>query len=204
MKSPSELAQLVLEYVIDSPQPVSGIFGLISRYYPELRVDPRTLLETLWKMEDDGLVRGIILDPSGDQAEPVKADRQNILQRYENWLSQIRIDDVLVDEIGLWYGITPVGQSAWRESTQGIEPGRWRLEEFHDNGDVRVTVLAVDRSVAESILAEWVSRNSHLSELEPPVFEDDVKFTLAGGFNVDHGVRLRSRYLDTRAKSRKT
>ncbi len=186
------MQQHLLDLLIDAPCSVAGLYGGLIRHCGYKRnLDIRGLLEQLRSMEDKNLVRAQILAGDGTERAPTEVDRQHAQQQYLRWLPTATPDDLSVDEVGLWYALTPKGRALWQSLSAG-EPRRqaqWILD--HDDAQGTITIQAEDLPTAERALQAWLRRESmlHLVPASRRV-QTNACITFRDGTRVDNGVIL--------------
>lgn len=152
----------VLDTLVNAPSSVAGIYADLVYL---LGFDERGTIASLRQSLDQLEVRGWVLARTQSGATLKVAeedDKTRCWARYAIWLPHAAREELAVDEIGLWYGITETGRDAWSAwATQAEEdPSPWQLDD--DAVKCLVTVVAESEDIAERKLAEWLSRRGRL------------------------------------------
>lgn len=180
----------VLDLLVDGPSSVAGLYAAAVRNLvlsEPLRV--RELVDAAEALRKKGLLRAWITVEEGDPLSPSNWDVEEAVRQYEEFVPKARLEDLAVDEIGLWYEITTLGRIAWNDGSQELGAANWKVEESRRDRLVRVYAEKVE--TAEALLRGWAEDNPDLFlNLELAVIRDSVDFTLGSGSRSVRGVEI--------------
>jgi hypothetical protein len=190
-----DLSFQVLDTLANAPSSVAGIYAdlVYLMGYDRVRV-LQCLRSTLDALEQRGslLARVASPDAGGGLTPALPSDKARCWDAYVAWLPTADRDDLAIDEIGLWYGLTDSGRAAWQASGTGKEAELWALDD--DATTQTISIVAETQEAAERRLAEWLVGHGDVaiaSTESRPVAH--VKFR--SGQTLVSGVRLTCEYL---------
>lgn len=186
----------LLDLLIDGPSSFASLYGGLIQHYAysnELGIQP--VMEALAALEQEGLIRNWQMSPDGSFHDPTNDDRRKSESAYSFWLPRARLEEFSVDEVGLWYELTPKGCDEWRHfADHEAESSRqWMLD---DDGDTQTITIQSDTAErAETALRLWLSYNPRMNViLGSKVVEPISAFVLHNGTVINDGVKLVCRY----------
>jgi hypothetical protein len=103
----------VLDLLVDGESSFAALFVGLRRFYRELNIEVRPLLDALEGMEQNHLVRLGQMNPDGSFRTVRTGDRERWIREYEPWLPSATTSEAALDEVGLWVEITTVGRELW-------------------------------------------------------------------------------------------
>lgn len=181
----SPLEAIALDLLVDGASSVAAIYASAVHTLALLdRVEPRALVHALERLRKMGLVTAWIEADDKIRRTPTAWDIEESIKEYEaRPLTLATVEDLAVDEVGLWYEITDAGRARWRSAGSIPDTSRWRIEQIMEEGVVRA--YAHDRPTAERVLREWASTHSCGDvDLTRAVVRNNVSFLLADGSSV--------------------
>lgn len=184
----------VLDLLIDGPSSVAALYAALVRHkgYNRQRLDLGTLKRDLEEMEREGWLIAARMSESGMFSAVGNHDREAAFRRYASWLPTADLDDLALDEIGLWYELTDKGRGEWRRRApicpEELERA-WTIDEVPSHGVV--VVRAKTEALANEALQQWLTLNPHL-RLDPSstLISREPTFRLSNGTLVRDGVRI--------------
>lgn len=148
----------ILDALVTAPSSVAGIYAdlvYLLGFDRQQVVEP--LHHALETLESRGWVAARLSQPNTEMLRPASGDeKEQCWRRYAVWLPAITRNDLAVDDIGLWYGLTDAGRTAWQTFGVGAPADTWELDE--DAEQRKVSVVAESREIAELRLSEWLLR----------------------------------------------
>lgn len=187
-----ELFVLVLDPLANGPSSVAGLYSdLVYVAGIDARELPEQLRDRVERLERRGWVRARLQDQVGCLAPASDAERQRCWQQYARWLPTATREELAIDEIGLWYGMTDDGRDAWRHWAGEHDDALWELDD--DLEGRIVAVVARSEELAHRRLAEWLAARGHVATgLRETTPVRDVH--LRSGRVLAQGVRASCRY----------
>ena len=185
------LKQDLLDLLLNGPSSFAAVFGALRRHHRVSNVDwpIAQILSVLIDLEKAGHVKVSLMTESGPLV-PTPAALARTLAAYESWLPTACPADLAVDEIGLWFELTPAGRVTWdRDATE--DAGQWSLDEDAEQGTL--CIHAQTEHLARERLEWWLAQNPRTNVRDLRV-ERVAAFILRTGVEVIDGVRLTCRY----------
>lgn len=184
----------VVDTLVNAPSSVAGIYADLVYL---LGMDAHQVLESLRRsldaLEQRGWVLARLQAEDGNLKSASEEDKRRSWNQYVGWLPSAARDELAVDEVGLWYGITEAGRAAWNAWAGESHEALWQLDE--DATKRLVSVVAENEEAAERRLAEWFSERGGFmpctKEVSPVA---DVQ--LRSGRVLARGVRLTCSYTE--------
>ncbi len=184
----SRLHTDILGSLIDSPESVAGLYGILN--FEEDDPYPVTVAElkfVLDAMENLDWVQAYQVEDSKNRRASTW-DKELAYAAYEGWLPDIKTSLGVYDEIGLWYQVTDVGKTEFHRLVGDKSAGnQWKVDEFTDTHSIEICASSLD--LAEEQLASWVVRRANI-EIVTKAVESNYTFALRDGKQVLSGVRL--------------
>lgn len=190
----------LLGLLLDAGSSFAALYGSLIRNCncpPDLNIG--LLLDTLEELEEVGLVRAAQMGEGGGWRRPTAEDRTRDRVGYQDWLGSADWQDpdaFAVDEVGLWYEVTPEGGAEWRRWARehGEElTSTWMLEDVAITQTI--TIHAATEEQATERLRWWLAQNAHLELAgESRRMEPIPAFQLRNGTVVTNGWKLTCRY----------
>lgn len=192
------LEHQLLDLVVDGPAPFAGLFRSLVLYcgYPR-EVEVSRIMDALIRTERNGWVRAWQLSGSGGHHEALEDDVARGLVAYRAWIPTVAdLDDLSVDEVGLWYELTDAGREEWTRYYRkelSRQDRAWMVDDIH--GEMLVIVHASSTEMAEEALGYWLSVNPDIRLIESSRSAESVSgFRLRSGLFVTGGTRVTCHY----------
>ena len=188
----------LLGLLLDGPASFAALYGGLVRHcgYPKNASLLSEMMSTLLKMERCEWVRTAQMSGDGLFREPTEDDYRRDLRAYQAWLPEARLDELAVDEVGLWLEITMKGRMEGKHrliDERKSETGRWTLEDLADARTI--IVRAETEEVAAEKIQEWISRNPAIELVDGSENVERIgDFELRDGTIIVGGVELSSCY----------
>ncbi len=195
------LEHQLLDLLVDAPSPLGAVFRSLVLYcgYPR-ELDVSQVVNTLIRMERKGWVRAWQVPGDGTHHEASGRDLAEDLEAYKRWITaETNLDDLSVDEVGLWHELTDIGREEWsryyRKEVQGKDRA-WMLDDVRDA--MTLVIHASSDEAAEEALTYWLSVNPGIQLFESSRSLQHVSgFRLRNGALVPGGTKLTCRYFQT-------
>ena len=182
----------ILDLLLNGPSSLAALHGFLAR----AGVAEGNILWT-WKhveqLESAGLVSIVGITAAGDAHAVNEVDRRAALDRYKDWLGQLRaedlsVDSVSLDEIGLWCALTKRGQAETLAAVGASEDAPWVVD--FDEPSRRLVVHATDEAIARQVLSTWLKQCPGAQLIDEPIVQLVERFTLRSGIEIRPAVRL--------------
>jgi len=184
----------VLDTLVNAPSSVAGVYAdlvyLLGFDAHQVLAPLRRALELL---EQRGWAQARLQEEGGSLKQASDDDRERCWKQYASWLPSAAREDLAVDEIGLWYGITDEGRTAWSAWAEEPEDAPWQLDDDAVKGVV--TVIAENEETAERRLAQWLAARGGSTAAKKEV-SPVAEVQLRSGRVLSRGVRLRCTYAE--------
>lgn len=181
-----------LSLLMDGDSSVAAIYGWLVRQCGFSGLDVSHLIATLRNMERQGLVKATQMAEDGSFHEITEEERASDLVAYQAWLPGAPFEELSVDEVGLWYELTPEGREEWKRlffDEEQERQHRWSI--LYRNDDQTVVVKAQSIEMAEEQLRRWLLSNPEMALVSSSRNVEPISsFTLHGGSVVNDGVKL--------------
>lgn len=192
----ADLAHQLLDLLVDGPSSGAALYrSLLRNYGHGAKIPTAEYLDALEGLERQRWIRVRQMTGDGTYREPSSEERLLARTAYGNGAG-LSATDPSVDEVGMWYELTPSGRhewERWEDNMLGAHRNPWTLDDSSENQTI--VVCAKTRTAAESALSEWLSSNPGLRVLSDTLSIEPVsEFILKNGEVVRQGVRLACRY----------
>jgi hypothetical protein len=162
--NPREIEDAVLELLTVTPSSFAALYGYIFRE-SAMRPSVDDLLGVLNGLESRRWIRCQQQAGDGSIRAPTELDRARARIAYKSWLdqaapSELSVDAVSLDEVGLLVEIQPAGRSEWSHRAGESSPDRWMLDQ--DHAARAITIHAADVATAERVLENWLEMNAEI------------------------------------------
>lgn len=180
----------LLDLLVDGPSSVAALYVGLQRFFPELHVDARGLLDLIRLLEDRGMIEAGHETANGIRLMPA-AERAELEAAYQTRLAGMSsADDGAIDELGMWVRVTEAGRLAWRGDSRNVRErmSLWSVAQRPISGGLEVTIHAVDEKLALDKLNEWLAGTSLLERTRR--MDREAGFLLHDGTRIESGVAL--------------
>jgi hypothetical protein len=190
------LRQNLLDLLIDGPSSFAALYGGLLRHFsyseqPEISL----VMQVLSDLEQEGFIKAWLMANDGCFREPESKDRSGFESAYYKWLPNAKVEELCVDEVGLWYELTPKGRSEWQRLVNGdMEYSRqWVIDDEREIHTIIIRASTIE--TAQAGLRWWLSYNSEFrlvsgSESVEPIPD----FSLHDGTVISRGIKIVCQY----------
>lgn len=190
------LQKALLDLLVDGPSSFAALYGSFMHQYNSLHIEVSLIFGALVEMEQKGLVAALQMAEDGSFHGPTSHDLERDLLLYRSWIQKAVLEDLSIDEVGLWYELTTKGLNDWRQSLSYKEKEifqQWMLDDL--SYERTVVIKAKNPEVAEEALYWWLSYNPDLAATTgSKSIEPTPTFKLRDGTVITNGVRLVYKY----------
>ena len=192
----TEIEDVILELLANVSSSFAALYGYVVRQAPaSLSVDG--LFAILAELEHRKAIQIALATADGTSRSPTDLDRARATAEYRRWLdgvdpSELTPNKLVLDEVGIWIEITPVGWTELRARAADRDDRKWMLDQ--DEAAKTITIHAADVELAESVLLEWMERHPNLRLSSNRTIEYVSEFRLGDGSFIKSGVRLYLEY----------
>ena len=192
-----ELQGNLLDLLLDGPSSFAALYGGLVRHYcyPK-NLSLNMMMNSLIELGRRDYVKTTRMSSDGRFNELTENEQRSTLPLYQAWLPVAEFEELSVDEVGLWYGITPKGREKAKRRSIGEEPGntgRWTLDDLAETQTI--LIRADSEEGGEERLRWWLLLHPEIipmdgSKTVKPISE----FRLRDGTVIVGGVELSIRY----------
>ena len=187
----------LLDLLVDGPSSFAGLYaGLIRHCGYQSSLNVSLVGETLMEMEQLELVRAQQMADDGSFHTPSREEHERDLLNYQAWLPSADLNDLSVDEIGLWYELLAKGHEEWKQWIDDQDQNELSLWSLDDHSDPHTIVIrAQSLELALERLRWWLSRNADVELVgNSQMIQTIPAFTLHDGTVVSNGIKLSYQY----------
>lgn len=184
----------LLDFLVDGASSFAALYGDLTvhgGHEPGIGIILK-MTNALREMEQENWVRAEQMAEDGSFHEITEEERASDLVAYQAWLPGARFEELSVDEVGLWYELTPEGREEWKRlffDEEQERQHRWSI--LYRNDDQTVVVKAQSIEMAEEQLRKWLLNNPEMALVSSSRNVEPISsFTLHGGSVVNDGVKL--------------
>jgi hypothetical protein len=187
----------LLDLLVDGPSSFAALYAGLIRHcgYPQ-SLSVSLVGETLLEMEKLELVKAQQMASDGSFHPVTDEERQCDLIAYQVQLPTADLNDVSMDEIGLWYELCPKGRGEWRQwidAQDRNEMTLWTLDDYSESHTVVIKAQTLE--VAQVKLQWWLSINTDVELISNSrMIQTIQEFTLQDGTVVHNGIKLSYQY----------
>jgi DNA-binding PadR family transcriptional regulator len=187
----------LLDLLVDAPSSFAALYGGLVRHSGySTGIDVSLVLDTLLEMERRGWVTATQMAADGSFHIPTAEERKHALLTYQTWLPKAVLNDLSLDEIGLWYELTAKGRLEWKQwidAEEHVHPGRWTLDDLSDTQTLIIKAESIGAS--ESALDWWLSQNPAYELVSNGKRTEAVSsFSLRDDTVISNGIKLVCQY----------
>ena len=201
-ESKEPLEHNLLDLLIDGASSFVALYGALIRVcgYP-VNMSVSEVMNTLIDMERRKLVNASKTAEDGSLHKLTDEDWTRLRREYIEFFAESDLEDLSLDEVGLWYEITVEGKAKWKQSVNDEGPlaHGWAIDDLADTQTI--VIHAKTKDIAQAALDWWLSRNRPIELLNDKVSTESIsEFKLQDGSTINDGVRITYRYRPMRSR----
>lgn len=193
----------ILDLLVDGSSSFGSLYSAINRFYPLDDTNRHTvgrLWDVLLEMENEGLVKTIVLFNKFSLSNMSEIEKTAIRNKYDVWLATASYDEMPVDEIGLRIEILPKGRMEWKKWAKIPENRNTWLVDFDASNNI-IHIFGNNSQTVDKVLNNWIEGNPKIKIIPSSRVISKLKgYQLGDGSFVTGGVKLSISYTDATEK----